>query len=299
MTFDKGSSSVFLDIAAWGYAKEGVSGKINILNGENSNIENIIYTNPTQINMNIRDVNNSKGDLNINSSSTQSISTFKNYIGEGLSQVEFNIPENPELKKVKTNIKGTFSKIYFAGIKETQSLICKKNSDGSYTSLSPITELNNILDLLYLSKKVNITSEEVSYANSISDADVILDSMTSIKDGKRQKKSGDFYLIQTDIPIFDAIPINLDDQNKSNILISNIIFKVFESVAGNGGNMACIYIDKENKKPTINNVVAISGGGGGSGIYSNPKIKAETTIFKGNDGLGLYKKNIIKRMEEV
>ena len=297
MTFDKGSSSVFLDIAAWGYAKEGVSGKINILNGENSNIENIIYTNPTQINMNIRDVNNSKGDLNINNSSTQGISTFKNYIGEGLSLVEFNIPENPELTTVTANIQGSFSKIYFAGIKETQSLLCTKSND-SYTSLGPITELNNILDLLYLSKKVNITSEEVSYANSISDADVILDSMTSIKDGKRQKKPGDFYLIQTDIsiPTFDTIPINLVDQNKSYILILNIIVSTSDSVAGNGGNMACIYIDKENKGPDINNVVAISGGGGGSGIYSNPKIKAETTIFKGNDGLGLYQKNVVKNI---
>ena len=200
MTFDKGSSSIFLDIAAWGYAKEGVSGKINILNGENSNIENIIYTNPTQINMNIRDVNNSKGDLNINNSTTQKGSTFKNYIGEGLSQVEFNIPENPELTTVTANIKGSFSKIYFAGIEETQSLICTRNSDDSYTSLGSINELNNILYRLYQSHKVNITPEEGSYTNSISDADVILKNMTLIKDGIRQNP-GDFYLIQTDISI--------------------------------------------------------------------------------------------------
>ena len=300
MTFDKGSSNVFLDMAAWGYAKEGVSGKINILNGENSNIENIIYTNPTQINMNIRDVNNSKGDLNINNSSTQGISTFKNYIGEGLSLVEFNIPENPVLTTVTANITGSFSKIYFAGIEETQSLICTRNSDDSYTSLGSINELNNILYRLYQSNKVNITPEEGSYLNSISNTDVILKNMTLIKDGIRQKKPGDFYLIQTDIsiPTFDTIPINLIDQNKSKIVISNIIFKVFDSVAGNGGNMACIYIDKENKGPTINNVVAISGGGGGSGIYSDSKINADTAIFKGNDGLGLYKKNVIEEIND-
>ena len=297
MTFDKGNSSVLLDIAAWGYATEGVNGSINKLNGK-GNIEHIIYTNPTQINMNIRDVNNSKGDLNINNSNTQKGSTFKNYIEKGLSLVEFNIPENPELTTVTANIKGKFSKIYFAGIKETQSLICTQNSDGSYTSLGSINELNNILYRLYQSNKVNITPEEGSYLNSISNADVILKNMTLIKDGIRKKKPGDFYLIQTDIsiPTFDTIPINLIDQNKSKIVISNIIFKVFDSVAGNGGNMACIYIDKENKGPDINNVVAISGGGGGSGIYSDSKINADTAIFKGNDGLGLYQKNVVKNI---
>ena len=104
------------------------------------------------------------------------------------------------------------------------------------------------------------------------------------------------------LPIYNTITINDTNLNKSIIYIKGSETIAIESNSGDGGNMKCLYIGDKNDLTKITNVISIAGGGGGGGVYSkkdsisnldNTYIPTGKYAFDGEDGVGLYNKNLV------
>ena len=283
-------SNSTLNVVSWGYERFTVKDDLQIRNSDN-----IISNNPILFDLGIRDKASIIPNY-IKSNNKHIKSSFINYVDKPFyfntkGVLIIDIIETPSIKIDSGFLSYgiEYEKLYMMGIKETSSIWCDKagNNKGLTNNLNNliyrlqskglILKSNNNYQIYQIESKNVKANEEVNnisnelYYKSLSNNQSIFIKQTNI-----------FYSDNTKNYSPDIL-------NKTISEITPNISDISYTQSGCGGRFSCIYM---NDIKSIDNIMCIAGGGGGSGIYSSPGFKATKTIYNGHDGVALEYKEI-------
>ena len=173
-------------------------------------------------------------------------------------------------------------KLFMMGIKGTNSIWCDKEGNNK----GKADNFNNLISKLYTNSIDNqvydLKGQTIKSNISIND----LKAQDYYNDINNQKT---IYIKQFNIPYVSNTKQYDDKSRKKTVTeVKSSTQKLAYTNSGGGGQFSTIYMN--NDLSNINNIFCIAGGGGGSGIYSEPSFKATKTIYDGHDGCALVKK---------
>ena len=285
------ATNTSLNIVSWGY--EQYSDENNIYKSDN-----IIYNNDdSSIDVSIRKQEiDSNGSLipytNLSTSNTKQIkSLFVNFMERPFFNTEsgiisLSILDSPIVKVDQSFLQyGVESEnLYMMGIKGTNSIWCDKdgNTKGS---------ADNIDNLV---SQFNVSIQNQVYSFKEDNGNAIKIQLNGVKDEKYYsdiESQGKFYIKQFNYPYLDKTILYDDSSRKKTVTeVKSEIQELNVTQSGCGGQFSTIYINNDLSK--IDNIFCIAGGGGGSGIYSDPLFESTKSIYDGHDGRALVKKNM-------
>ena len=318
-----------MHVSSWGYSR---TSKTSNKDGISSNTSDIIFnSNSTQFNLSFRDnLTTIKGNLNsyyIKDNDNHLETNFANYITQptgseldiSYTTIKNNITNNNKIQTISIQAKNkniSYNNLYMAVIPFLNSVFYTKSDatpNPSKDKKEIDSKLNNLIQKLSNNSNDPIFTIQPLILDNTFQYNPTEEDDTLVTDKAEICSNNNKYYFRFEpsipskdnklLPIYNTTTINDTNLNKSIIYIKGSETIAIESNSGDGGNMKCLYIGSDKNNLTdITNVISIAGGGGGGGVYSkkdsisdldNTYIPTGKYAFDGEDGIGLYNKNLV------